>query len=262
MAEAGPEGLRKVVLAREVRVRADEPFDRGVILSRLRRTFPGCFLYLVVGYLGASPELLVSRVGDVVRIPLQPAPPTLGGEDGNAHFLGTDPQGRDIFSQLLYGARAAFLLGFVAPTTPPTGPAGKAVVGYFAEWGVYGRNYHVKNIHTSGSAAKLTHILYAFGNTTGGRCTIGDSYADYDKAYTAADSVDGVGDTWDTGALRGSFKDLPRQHYTILKRPAGAWRKASRAMSAKPPPFGISISAPGFPAYLSDTYFMNSNVRT
>jgi chitinase len=93
------------------------------------------------------------------------------------------------------------------PTTnPPSG--GKKVVGYFAEWGVYGRNYHVKNIHTSGSAAKLTHILYAFGNVTNGQCAIGDAYADYDKAYTAADSVDGVADTWDAGALRGSFGQL------------------------------------------------------
>ena len=37
------------------------------------------------------------------------------------------------------------------PTTPPptttaARPGGKKVVGYFAEWGVYGRNYHVKNI--------------------------------------------------------------------------------------------------------------------
>ncbi|MCP3786167.1 glycosyl hydrolase family 18 protein [Micromonospora sp. A3M-1-15] len=90
-------------------------------------------------------------------------------------------------------------------TTPPSG--GKKVVGYFTEWGVYGRNYHVKNVHTSGSAAKLTHLLYAFGNTTGGRCSIGDSYADYDKAYTAADSVDGVADTWDQ-PLRGNFNQL------------------------------------------------------
>ncbi|MER7890940.1 glycosyl hydrolase family 18 protein [Micromonospora sp. NPDC048909] len=103
------------------------------------------------------------------------------------------------------------------PTTPP--PAGaKKVVGYFAQWGVYARNYHVKNIHTSGSAAKLTHILYAFGNTTGGRCTIGDSYADYEKAYTAADSVDGVADTWDQ-PLRGSFNQLRKlkQMYPHLK---------------------------------------------
>ncbi|MEU8254859.1 glycosyl hydrolase family 18 protein [Micromonospora inaquosa] len=93
------------------------------------------------------------------------------------------------------------------PTTNPPNPGGKKVVGYFAEWGVYARNYHVKNIQTSGSAAKLTHILYAFGNTTGGRCSIGDSYADYEKAYTAADSVDGVADTWDQ-PLRGSFNQL------------------------------------------------------
>ncbi|MBO3083373.1 glycosyl hydrolase family 18 protein [Cellulomonas fengjieae] len=93
-------------------------------------------------------------------------------------------------------------------TTPPP-PGGKKLVGYFAEWGVYGRNYHVKNIETSGSASKLTHILYAFGNTTGGQCSIGDSYAAYDKAYTAADSVDGVADTWDQ-PLRGNFNQLKK----------------------------------------------------
>ncbi|HET6531107.1 MAG TPA: glycosyl hydrolase family 18 protein [Actinoplanes sp.] len=95
------------------------------------------------------------------------------------------------------------------PTTGPTQPPGsKWVVGYFAQWGVYARQYFVKNIDTSGSASKITHILYAFGNTTGGRCTIGDSYADYDMAYTTANSVDGVADTWDAGALRGSFNQL------------------------------------------------------
>ncbi len=56
-------------------------------------------------------------VGETASIPAQPAKPTLGGEEHHAHFLGTDPQGRDIFSQLLYGARAAFLLGFVAAFT-------------------------------------------------------------------------------------------------------------------------------------------------
>jgi len=82
------------------------------------------------------------------------------------------------------------------------------VVGYFAQWGVYGRQYFVKNIVSSGSASKLTHILYAFGNVSNGQCTIGDSYADYDMAYTTANSVDGVADTWDNGALRGNFNQL------------------------------------------------------
>lgn len=99
------------------------------------------------------------------------------------------------------------------PSTTPTSPpsaSGNKVVGYFVEWGVYGRNYHVKNIETSGAADRLTHLVYAFGNVTGGKCAIGDSYADYDKAYTAADSVDGVADTWENDALRGNFGQLRR----------------------------------------------------
>ncbi|MFJ3825798.1 glycosyl hydrolase family 18 protein [Streptomyces nodosus] len=90
-------------------------------------------------------------------------------------------------------------------TTPPTGD--KVKLGYFTEWGIYGRNYNVKNLVTSGSAAKITHINYAFGNVTGGKCAIGDSYADYDKAFTAAESVSGVADTWDQ-PLRGNFNQL------------------------------------------------------
>ncbi|MFB7248012.1 chitinase [Streptomyces populi] len=91
-------------------------------------------------------------------------------------------------------------------TDPP--PSGKNVkLGYFTEWGIYGRNYNVKNLVTSGSAAKITHINYAFGNVTNGQCAIGDSYADYDKAFTADQSVSGVADTWDQ-PLRGNFNQL------------------------------------------------------
>src|SRR5207247_7760190 len=100
------------------------------------------------------------------------------------------------------------------PTTtgppPPPPPGGKKLVGYFTEWGIYQRAYHVKNIQTSGSASKLTHINYAFGNVQNGACTLGDTYADYDRFYSAAESVDGVADTWDTGALRGNFGQLRR----------------------------------------------------
>ncbi|MFI6660735.1 glycoside hydrolase family 18 protein [Streptomyces sp. NPDC050523] len=85
--------------------------------------------------------------------------------------------------------------------------AGSKVVGYFTEWGTYDRKYYVKNVETSGSAAKLTHINYAFGNVTGGKCAMGDSYAATDKAYTAGESVDGAADTWDQ-PLRGNFNQL------------------------------------------------------
>ncbi|MGW1379067.1 glycoside hydrolase family 18 protein [Streptomyces sp. NPDC002446] len=106
------------------------------------------------------------------------------------------------------GAPAAPGPSAAGTTAAQPAAAGAKVVGYFTNWGVYDRNYHVKNIETSGSAAKLTHINYAFGNVQGGKCAIGDSYADYDKAYTADQSVDGKADTWDQGALRGNFNQL------------------------------------------------------
>ncbi|WP_328536665.1 glycoside hydrolase family 18 chitinase [Streptomyces sp. NBC_00344] len=77
------------------------------------------------------------------------------------------------------------------------GPGGKVKLGYFTDWGIYQRNYQVKNLVTSGSAARITHINYAFGNVTGGKCAIGDAYADYQKTYDASSSVDGTADTWD-----------------------------------------------------------------
>src|SRR4051794_9780321 len=133
-----------------------------------------------------------------------------------------------------------------SPTTAPPGTSGKNVVGYFAEWGVYARNYHVKNLVTSGSASKLTHLLYAFGNTTGGQCSIGDSYADYDKAYTAADSVDGVADTWDAGALRGSFNQLRKlkKLYPNIKViwSFGGWTWSSGFTQAAANPAGFANS--------------------
>ena len=48
------------------------------------------------------------KVGEVIEIPQQPAAPS------KAHWLGTDPLGRDILSQLMYSTRAAFALGAIA----------------------------------------------------------------------------------------------------------------------------------------------------
>ena len=71
--------------------------------------------------------------GDVVSIPTQPAPPTLTGE--NPHFLGTDANGRDIFSQLLFSTRAAFFLGVVAAlTTVLIATTVGAIAAYFGGW--------------------------------------------------------------------------------------------------------------------------------
>ncbi|OEJ40994.1 chitinase [Streptomyces agglomeratus] len=116
-------------------------------------------------------------------------------------------QARDTADQTgpVSGARAVRTTG--GGTDPGPGPGDQVKLGYFTEWGIYGRNYHVKNLDTSGSAAKITHINYSFGNVQGGKCTMGDSFAAIDKAYTADQSVDGKADTWDQ-PLRGNFNQL------------------------------------------------------
>jgi menaquinone-specific isochorismate synthase len=59
--------LEKVVLAREVLVEADTPFDAREILRGLVASQPGSFVYASEGFVGASPELLVRRAGAVVE---------------------------------------------------------------------------------------------------------------------------------------------------------------------------------------------------
>ncbi|APU43673.1 glycoside hydrolase family 18 protein [Streptomyces sp. TN58] len=87
-------------------------------------------------------------------------------------------------------------------------------VGYFTQWGVYGRDFQVRDLEANGSAGKLTHINYAFGNVSAdGRCFTGnvpgeaDAWADYARPLDAADSVDGVADTVDQ-PLAGNFNQL------------------------------------------------------
>jgi chitinase len=79
---------------------------------------------------------------------------------------------------------------------------------------VYGRNYQVKDLDTSGTAARLTHLNYAFGNVDkNGKCFLtpapgeSDPWADYQRPLDAATSVDGVADT-ENQALAGSFNQI------------------------------------------------------
>jgi chitinase len=93
--------------------------------------------------------------------------------------------------------------------TPPP-PREKEVVGYFIQWGIYQRNYHVKNIVTSGSAGTLTVINYAFAGIGDDlKCKILDPYADFNNRYDADKSVDGVADTV-AQPLKGSFNQLKK----------------------------------------------------
>ena len=58
--------LRKVVLARDVFATADEPIDARVLLRRLAFRYPDCFTFSCDGMIGATPELLVSRAGNLL----------------------------------------------------------------------------------------------------------------------------------------------------------------------------------------------------
>jgi chitinase len=94
--------------------------------------------------------------------------------------------------------------------SPTPNPTGKEIIGYFIQWGVYRRDYHVKNIVTSGSADILTTINYAFAGIGDDlQCEILDAYADYEKRYDAAESVDGVADLV-SQPLKGSFNQLKK----------------------------------------------------
>ncbi len=56
----------KVVLAREVVVEASSDIVVSHVLSRLQALYPSCTVFSADGFVGASPELLVSRYGSVV----------------------------------------------------------------------------------------------------------------------------------------------------------------------------------------------------
>ncbi len=59
--------LTKAVLARELVLKTDVAIRPQSVIDRLHAVFPTAALFLVDGFVGASPELLVSRLGDVVR---------------------------------------------------------------------------------------------------------------------------------------------------------------------------------------------------
>ncbi|MDM4718258.1 glycoside hydrolase family 18 protein [Micromonospora sp. WMMA1363] len=112
------------------------------------------------------------------------------------------------------------ILVTAAPPTAASADAGRRAgyhrVGYFTQWGIYGRAFPVKKLDTSGAASRLTHVNYAFGNVSeDGRCQVdggpgeGDAWADYQRPVPAEESVDGVGDTWGE-PLNGNFGQLAK----------------------------------------------------
>lgn len=81
--------LTKVVLAREIAVTADVDWDAATLLERFRAASPGALLYAIDGFVGATPELLVSRVDDVVRAhPMAGTTPRSGDPEADQRRAG------------------------------------------------------------------------------------------------------------------------------------------------------------------------------
>jgi chitinase len=96
---------------------------------------------------------------------------------------------------LAAGAAVAVALTVSAAPAQADGRKPYVKVGYFTQWGIYGRGFPVSKLQTSGAAARLTHVNYAFSNVTeGGVCASADPWADWGTAFSAENSVDGVAD--------------------------------------------------------------------
>ncbi|MBY8852753.1 glycosyl hydrolase, partial [Saccharothrix sp. MB29] len=109
-------------------------------------------------------------------------------------------------------------------------------VGYYTQWSGYDRNFLVKNLVTNGTAPRLTHLNYAFGFLDeGGACVSSDPWADYQRPFTAEQSVSGKAD--EAGqALSGNLNQL-------------------KQLKAKYPKLRINISLGG---WTGSKYFSNA----
>ncbi|KAI8080494.1 chitinase [Thamnidium elegans] len=124
---------------------------------------------------------------------------------------------------------------------PPPATNGPVIAGYFANWGIYGRNYNV--IDVAAQASKLTHILYAFANLQeDGQVILGDAFADKEKHFPPELSVNGKGDSWnDQGNnLYGNFKQFyllkqQNRHLKVSLSVGGwSWSKNFAAVASDP----------------------------
>jgi chitinase len=115
---------------------------------------------------------------------------------------------RAVFA-LFVGAFA--LLASVRPAFgQPAQSQGKILAGYFEEWSIYYAGYNLANLESNGSAAKLSHLVYAFGDVSVSAsspstdtCVIADAWADFENNNLPP--VGGIADSW---PLYGNFAEI------------------------------------------------------
>jgi chitinase len=87
---------------------------------------------------------------------------------------------------------------------------GKILAGFFEEWSIYYADYNLANLESNGSAAELSHLIYAFADVTtdpsnpsNDTCAIADAWADFETPYLPP--VGGIPDVW---PLYGNFAEI------------------------------------------------------
>ncbi len=74
--------IEKLVLSRQVLVEADNNLNTAIILERLSHLYPTCTIFHISGFVGASPELLISRKESHLRsLPLAGTVARSGNDD-------------------------------------------------------------------------------------------------------------------------------------------------------------------------------------
>ena len=87
---------------------------------------------------------------------------------------------------------------------PSPSSDGLRVVGYFEEWGIYGRDFRVADV----DASKLTHLNYSFfGVDDSGDLFIHDAWAATDKRFTADQQVSRTFSASEWSGLDAAYRD-------------------------------------------------------
>ncbi len=117
------------------------------------------------------------------------------------------------FPALCLRAMALFLPLSQVSASAQSGSDGRVIGGYFEEWDVRYSGFTMATLEKTGVAAKLTHLIYAFGNVTPGAspvCAVDDP-----KAAWQDDSILGVDGEPFSGSIHGNFAgmlELKRLH--------------------------------------------------
>jgi chitinase len=124
-------------------------------------------------------------------------------------------------------AALSIAAGVAASPAQAHSTGGARTVGYYTQWSIYDRNVPLRNLVDSGAAAKLTTLNYAFGFLDEqGKCVSSDPWADYQRPFSAEQSVNGRADeagqplAGNLNQLRQLKKKYPKLHVNIS---LGGW---------------------------------------